>query len=549
MKYLTKLKPIYIIILLFFLSNLFFLTNFPFVHSDESWLSGLSRNMLQEKNLSVTEPFFDLYPRHPHAIKLLFQLIQIIFMKIMGYNIHTFRFISLLAGTTALYLFYKLAQKFTNINILAIMATIMMGVDIQFIYASRFARQEIIILLILLITFYYYLYKYSYKTSICPDIIMGLILGTAIGIHPNSFVIALPFIIIYTYNLLIAKNIKLGNYMSFGVTLGLIALFFVALSFKFDPNFIHNYASYGEKLGVFSSILTKIGRLDYFYKKLFYRISGTYYTPLVKFQFIIFALTLIFVVIKIFLNKLTYNYNHENLPILKKYLSNYGKKSFLCLDKDNKNIYLILMFLGINAGYIIIGRYNQTGIIFIFPFCYLLIVNIISKLKRNYSYIIAILIIAILICNTTSTLIKNSYYNYDDYLTEIAKVVDKDDQVLANLNADYYFNNGKLLDYRNLAYLKENSLSFSEYIKSRKIKYIIYPQEMDFIYNNRPVWNMLYGNLFPYYQEMKNFLNSDCEPVYSFTNKTYGTRIARYVGKQEWKIKIYRVYYERTAGP
>lgn len=511
MKYLKKVKPIYIIIIIFFFTNLLFLTDFPFVHSDEAWLSGLSRNMLQKNDLSVTEPFFDLYPRHPHAIKLLFHLIQIAFIKVMSYNIFTFRFISLLAGTVALYLFYKLAQKFTNANVLAYMATIILGIDIQFIYASHFARQEIIVILIFFIAFYYYLYKYNFKNSIWQDIIMGLILGAAIGIHPNSFVIALPFILIYTYNLLIDKKIKLRNYFTFAITLGLIALFFVILSFKFDPNFIHNYSSYGQTLGVSNSILTKIDMLDYFYKKLFYGVSGTYYTPPLKFQFIIFALALIYATLQ------------------------------TLFKKDKKNIPLLLMFLGINAGYVIIGRYNQTGIIFIFPICYLLILNTISFIKNKYNFIAIIFIITVLSFNTGSTLIANTPSTYDDYFAEIAKVVDKNDRVLANLNSEYYFNNGTLLDYRNLAYLKENNLNFSEYITANNIEYIIYPEEMDFIYNNRPVWNILYGNLFPYYQNMKNYLNNECTLVHSFTNKTYGIRIARYVGKREWNINIYKV--------
>ncbi len=262
-----KLRAIHIIIIIFFLTNLLFLTNFPFIHSDEAWLSGLSRNILEKKDLSTTEPFFDLYPRHPHAIKILFHLIQITFLKPMGYNIFTFRFLSLLTGTIALYIFYKLAKKFTNTTILANLATIMMGLDIQFIYASHLARQEIILILILLIAFYYFLYKYNYKNSSYQDIIMGLILGTGIGIHPNSFIITIPFIFIYTYHLLITRKIKLRNYLVFGGTLGLIALFFVIFSFNFDPDFIHNYSNYGQKLGVFSSILTKINRLAYFYKK------------------------------------------------------------------------------------------------------------------------------------------------------------------------------------------------------------------------------------------------------------------------------------------
>ena len=518
-RYLKRLKVIHIIMISFFFINLIFLTNFPFVHSDEAWLSGLSRNMLEERDLSVTEPFFDLYPRSPHAVKLIFHLIQIVFIKLMGYHIFTFRLISLLAGTTSLYLFYKIAKRFNDSKILAAVAVIMLGLDIQFIYASHFARQEILLLLVFLIALCYFLKKYNNRKSTFQDIVIGLILGTGIGIHPNSFVITLPFVFIYIYNLLIEKKIKLKNLIAFIATLSLIALFFLLLSLNFNSKFIADYTSYGESLGVFSSILTKIDRFDYFYQKLFYEVSGTYYTPPIKFQFIIFTLAIIYSILDLIYKK--------------------DKR------KVNKNILLLLLFIGINIGHVIIGRYNQTGIIFIFPISYLLILNIVSSLKKEYGIIIITVILAILAFNTTSTLINDTYFNYDEYLTEIAKVVTKDSRVLANLNSDYYFNNGRLLDYRNLAYLNENNTSFSKYIRSREIEYIIYPEEMDFIYNSRPVWNILYGNLYPYYQEMKEFLKEDCEVVYSFTNKTYGMRIARYVGEREWKIKIYKIIYQR----
>lgn len=511
MKFPEKLKAVHIIMIIFFVTNLFFLTNFPFVHSDEAWLSGLSRNILAEKDLSVTEPFFDLYPRHPHAVKSLFHLIQIIFIKLMGYSIFTFRFISLLAGTAALYLFYKLAKHFTRSDILANTAAVIMSLDIQFIYAAHFARQEIILLLILLIALTYFLSKYRYQNTTRQDIVMGLMLGTGIGIHPNSFIIALAFIVLYTYNLLITKKIKLHNYLAFGGTLAGIALFFVTLSFHFDANFIQNYSSYGQKLGIFSSILTKFDRLDYFYQKLFYRVSGTYYIPPVKFQFALFALTIVFIILQVL------------------------------FKKDKKNIPLLLIFLGINTAYVLIGRYNQTSIIFIFPVCYLMLLNIISIVRKKYMYIITTILIIVLALNTTATLTTDSHDNYDNYLREISSVVGKNKRVLANLNADYYFNNGRLFDYRNLAFLKENNLEFKDYINTNKIEYIIYPEEMDFIYNNRPVWNILYGNIYPYYQDMKEFLDNNCQLVHEFTNKTYGIRITKYIGKQEWKIKIYQV--------
>jgi hypothetical protein len=138
----------------------------------------------------------------------------------------------------------------------------------------------------------------------------------------------------------------------------------------------------------------------------------------------------------------------------------------------------------------------------------------------------------------------NSYFNYNNYLDEISLKVDKDDIVLANLNSQFYFDYNKLYDYRNLAYLTEHELTFSQYIKKNNIEYIIYPEEMDFIYNSRPKWNDLYGNIYLYYADLQRFLDEECRLVHEFTNKTYGIRIARYIGKENWKVKIYKVKAE-----
>ncbi|HLV09105.1 MAG TPA: 4-amino-4-deoxy-L-arabinose transferase, partial [Halanaerobiales bacterium] len=254
-----------------------------------------------------------------------------------------------------------------------------------------------------------------------------------------------------------------------------------------------------------------LGNLEYFYKKLFYGISGTYYTPAVKFQFIIFFLGFVWSLLR------------------------------LIFKKDKKNTPLLLLLVGINLAYIIIGRYNQTSIIFIFPVAYLLISSMISSFRGRQSHIIALLLIMFLAFNTGTALLRDINPGYEDYLQEIGSVINKDERVLANLNADYYFQNGKLFDYRNLAYLEENNLSFEEYIRLNQIEYIIYPEEMDFIYNSRPVWNILYGNLFPYYQDMKEFLSKNCQLVHEFTDRNYGMRISRYIGQKEWKVKIYRV--------
>lgn len=502
----------------FFVINLFFLENFPFVHSDEAWLSGLSRQIMETKNLASTESFFDLLPRYPHLIKVFFHLLQILFIQIMGYQIFTFRLISLITAFLAAYFFYQSAYLVTKSKAFATAALLILLLDIQFIYSSHLARQEAVLLLIYLAALYYF-FKTKLKLSssrkpktkeIKSDLILALILAAAIGFHPNAFVIALPFILIYTY-LLFSRKINFKNYFSFGFSLFLAAALAVYLSFQLDPAFISHYSSYGSRLGVLDSLALKAENLKLFYLKLFYQISGTYYLPPIRFQLFFFAFTGFFSLLKIF------------------------------IKNDKLNFYLLFNLIALNLGYLIIGRYNQTSIIFIFPAAYLLFINLVQNFNFKFKYLLISLLIIILSLNTVYSLVQDSHFNYDNYLREISRVIEKDERVLANLNADYYFENGSLYDYRNLAYLKENELSFAEYINKNKIKYIIYSEEMDFIYNSRPKWNLLYGNLYPYYQEMKQFIKEDSSLIKSFTNSTYGIRIAEKIGQKDWQIKIYQV--------
>jgi 4-amino-4-deoxy-L-arabinose transferase-like glycosyltransferase len=525
-----KIKLIHIIILLFFALNLFILKSYPFIHSDEAWLSGLSRNILESKDFTVTEDFFDLMPRNPHAIKIFFHSLQIVFIKIFDYSIFTVRLISLIASLLSLYFFYKISIFISSSKIISIFGTLIIAVDIHYIYTSHLARQEIILLLIFLTAFFYLinnfinnpkkLEKYNHtnsifrKNKIKKDIILALILSIGMGIHPNIFIISLPFIIIYSYELLFNKKLNFKNYFAFGATLAFNALLFILLSFRFDSSFLSNYAEYGESLGVLNSAAVKFDSLDYFYKKIFYRVSGTYYIPPVKIQLIIFALVLIIAFI------------------------------FLFNKKKKIDLYLILSVIGINLGYIIIGRYNQTSIIFIFPVFYLLIVSILSHLSKfslKSSCLVFSVIFIIISINTVFALKNDNFSSYQKYINNISQVVAADDNVLANLNSGYYFENGNLFDYRNLAYLTENNLSFADYIEKNNIDYIIYPEEMDFIYNSRPEWNIIYGNLYPYYNDMQEYLNNNTELVYEFTDSTYAMRIVRYIGEKNWYVKVYRV--------
>lgn len=505
----------YFYLVIYTFVNICFLENFPFMHSDESWLSGLSRNMLESESFSVTESFFDLFPREPHAIKILFHSLQISIIKVFGYSLFNMRMISLVFGILSLLFFYKIIQQIFSNHWLSLLTTIMISVDIQFIYASHFARQEILLFFIFIYAFYYNI-SHIHHISIKHSIVTGILIGISIGIHPNSFIISLPFIGIYGYLLICSrKNFRLlAVYISI---LASFATFYILLSISFNPGFISDYTQYGSTLGVTNSIGAKISQFKDFLLKLYFGISGTYYTPKIKFEFYFFIVSA--------LAAIYYTYQEEHIIL----------RTF--------NRVSILGIISILAGIIAIGRYNQTSIIFFFPFLYFLIAYVLTKIKPSFRVSIASIIIFILVMNSIVNIYPYTNIDYNRYLNQVSKAIPKDTNVLGNLNAEYYFENQKLYDYRNLAYLEAYNLSFSDYIRKNNIEYIIYPEEMDFIYNTRPVWNGLYGNIYPYYDEMQIFLKEDCTLIHSFTNH-YGMRIARYFLDKEWEINIYKVNIE-----
>lgn len=512
----SKKHILYILIALYIAVSLATLTRFPFVHSDEAWLSGLSRNIMEKGDYSVTETFFDLMERNPHAIKIIFHSIQIVFIKLMGYKIFTFRFISFCFGLMTLYYTYKLGTLVFGSTRSALLAVLLLAVDVQFICASHFARQEIIILFLLVLGLWYK-FKHSEAPSIRNDIILGIIIGLAIGIHPNSFIISLPFGLIYIYEIFLLKQRKFGSLAAYAATVACFAVFFVSLSLYFDPDFITNYSNYGNSFDVFDPITSKLGEVKYFYLKLFYRVSGTYYTPGIRFQFFLFGTALLISLYKLF--------RSDDTPLLKRNIT-----------------VTALAIAAVNAGIIIIGRFNQTSIVFLFPLFYILVAYAMEGLASKYRYAITAILLVTLIAFTFSNYTEYRDNSYDGYLEEISRAIEPGDRTLGNLNSDYYFDNGKLLDYRNLTFLKDNHMSFGKYINDNNIKYIIYSEELDLIHELRPKWDGIYGPT-DYYDEMKAFLNTNCTLEHEFTDSFYGIRIVRYMGIKDWKIRIYRVSY------
>lgn len=292
----------------------------------------------------------------------------------------------------------------------------------------------------------------------------------------------------------------------------LFAFIFIGISLYMDPQYLSHYFQHGENFGIFNGLLNKGSHFFDFYKNIFMGLSSEYYLPQIKFQLLLFAF--------VFLLSLFYSLQKSANPCV------------------NKRTPLIILVLGVNVGIFLIGRFNITSIIFIFPFMYLLTITWLQDLdqKRQWSG----LLILIIFLNTL-IFIPRYDYTYAAYLNDLSKSVTKDDRVLSNLNSEYFFENGKLLAYRNLQYLQYHDLRFADYIRSREIDYIIFYRELDYIVNKSPSYNVMYGDLGAIHPEIKEFLSTDCDEIDRFTNSTYGTNLADLIDEEDWEIIIYKV--------
>ena len=491
---------------------------FPTMHSDEGWLASLSRTISIEHNIGASEDFFHEVNRNPHAIKSLFHLLQIPFIN-FSFSLFTVRLLSLIAGLITLGYLYKSSIIIFQDKLIAFIFTLLIGIDIQFLYISHFARQEILILMIFSISLYIFL-KPGKIWLYRKDLFIGTILGISIGIHPNIFIIATGFIFLYLFYStfhLISRNRKYPSIFNLAILiliLGLFGTFYIALSIKLNSNFLSGYLSFGEGVGVTKPFIIKILKLPRFFEKMFFRIGGTYYLPDIRPQLIIFAVSFLTLIpISILL----------------------PKKRILILS-------LQVLMIGIITGILIIGKYSPPSIIFIFIPGYLLLFILLKNITTNRQIIIAISIILFIGSSifTTTQILPWIKIDYNKYIQTINNNIPENSKVLANLNSVFAFSAGSLYSFRDLKALDTN-LTFSDYIEKYKIEYIVYSEELEIIFKERPVWNTMYGNIYPWYEDMMNFFKTDCKKIYQWKEPVFGMRITSYMGRRGGNILIYKV--------
>lgn len=480
-----------LVIISIFIVNLLFLTDYPYIHSDEAWLSGFTRTVVEKETFKTSEYFFNTYPRPIHGLKIIFVSLQIVIMKVLGYSPTSFRLLSLIASMIPLYLIgiYFVKKKSFLYGTLI---SILLGFQIQFILMSHTARQESLILL-LMIAVWYLIEKQKHP------ILIGLIIAIGIGIHPNSFLIACGAGSIYLYKIWL-KEYQLKSLVQLVITVASGALIFILISFYLNPNFFYDYMHYGEQLGVINHSLNRFEGFYYYYYKLFNQIGGTYLLVKIKLEILLILIWLALGFILI-----------------------YKKKASTAL----------LMLYGINVGYFLIGRYNQTAIIFSVVFSLIILMDYIRKWQWSY---LPLIILVLFTVNTSYHEIISTNYEAYSALSQQISIIPPDAKILGNLNLEYHLNYDQLLDYRNLWDLKDGE--FQDYLTQNSIEYIVFSEELSYIESTSPKWDILYGPM-AYYDEMIRYLET-CEIVHTFESRTYGMRIARYIEDYPWTITIYK---------
>lgn len=518
-KYISKHLPKtpLLVYICYFFVNFLTLTHYPIVHSDEVWLGKLSATYLANKSVYVTEPFFDLFPRQPHTIKSLFHLLQSLVIWLLGENLFSVRLLSFVAGSLSLIMLHQLINKRLNNLTLTTLLVLILGLNTQFVYASHFARQEIILfaLFILALTFY----SNEKSTIFYRYLLPAILIGMSIGFHPNAFILAAMFFPLIILDVL-TKNLTprtLGIYIGI---LALFASFYIFTSFIGNPNFIEDYLAYGATLSVDANPAGRWANLIAFYKKLYQQIAGTYYLPNIK----ITLLGPLFLLI----------------PSL--YFQFRKKASKKTLSSNYIRWYLML--LAYNVALFIIGRYNPTSILFyLLPVTMLLVeiastLNFESLLPHKVLYISLTLIIAFNLVTLVNAYKEFDANDFTHYNEELSSHIEADSIILGNLSGGFAFNDHTFYDIRNLQYL--DGASLITYMRERQIDTIIYYESYDYIHRN-PQWQILYGDDRTYYSQLNDIIKTHGTLVHEFKDPYYGMRILRYTGDYPWSIQIYTI--------
>ena len=514
MKLLKRHWALFLYLLVYGGLNLLFLTDFPLVHSDESWLGGLSRHMLAEGSLAVTEPFFTAKPRFQHCFKSLFHLLQQAAIAAGGFTPFALRALSLFAALCTIAAFYFCALRLVCRRGLALACTLVLSLDIQFIYAAHFARSEIMLLFFLCLCLFTLAGR---ALTVKSALSCAAFTAAALLIHPNAFFLACCCgTVLLAEGLIYRKSLKpLAVYC--GAT-GLLALLPVLASYAISPHFLKRYFAYGAgEFDLAAGPAAKFTDLFGFFSRLWHRQSGTYYLPDIRPQLALgLGLCLLCGIFALAM--------HKEQPAA-------ARSCLLLLAAQT----------GLVGGIAALGRLNQTSIVFLLPGSCLLLAFAVQLFSEHHTAAALCGLAALSLvfsCGQILPIAKGP--GYEEYTRQIAQFVPADAPTLANLNTGFYFEDGALLDYRNLPFAQGDE-GVARFCRQSGVEYILYSDELDYIYEHRPYFNVIYGSPL-FVEELRRFCREECTPLGQFYNPRYGKRINALMNDPDYgHVTVYKV--------
>ncbi|RKX69124.1 MAG: hypothetical protein DRP60_16970 [Spirochaetes bacterium] len=536
---LSVLLPLYL------LAHLFTLNIHPFVHSDEAWLAVLTRAMVTDRSPAAVEEVFRLTPRYPHALKTLYHLVQAPFISI-SWSAFAARLPSLIAGMFSLVFITRIASSDSSGEgsgrRFRFIPGLFMALSPQFWYASHLGRQEMLLTAI-------FLFSWSLKSQKRASWIVALPLSAAVFVHPNAFIISIPIGVMYLLDFFFPAYGRIGKIRELLVFIGVLAgsaALAVGFSFKMDAEFLRHYSSFGDSVGSGDSLLVKLLGFPVFIGKMWRGDAGTYYLADIRGMFILGTAGFFCTILSLFFS----DNNRENLS---------------GLLRRKSAVTLLSVPFSLTLGMVLVGKYGPPTITFLMPPAFLLGAYGLSRLKVMISFlaeplfnksgtvlvsVTVFLMAASLSWNTLQEISHSEKTpSYSLYRQFLENNIDGEGRVLANLNTAFVYDYDRLVIWRDLEKLVNpgntgniapGEKSLKTFLSEKDVRWIILPDELELIYDSRPVWNALYGN--PYwYTQLMDFLENQGAETERGIFPNYAMRIVPYMEKEPWESVIYRI--------
>ncbi len=547
--WLIKRYPIFPVLVVLVVISATTLPWYPFVHSDEVWLASLTRTMMEERSVAVTEEFFVLTPRYPHAIKTLYHLIQMPFLAV-DYSHVAARLPSAVAGLASVWFLYLIVAALTHRRGVAALIALGFGLDPQLMYISHLARQEALILAVTLGAIAVLTRRTAREQEGQNRSVVhaGVLVGMGVFLHPNAFIAAaavLPWVVFRAP--LRRWTAVTGRFI---VPIAIAAVVAVAASFAMDGEFLRHYAAFGDTVGVGDSWVRRWFRFGLFFAKLATRTAGTYYLPPVTSRM---WFTIALAVVAAAMATVAGRRHH---PVIALRAGLAGG-------------------LGVAVALFIIGKYSPPSAVFFLPTVYLLAGTLagwlVDRMHRDTtvrpdrdstrSEFMAfhgdpwrVTAGALLIATITLPLVDalrelpRWYYpggspgRYSTYVARVVDAVTPEDgsepqgTVLANLNTGFAFSGDRLPGsmlrvYRDFGALpRDDDTAVQRFLTDENVEYVVLARdELEIIYRMRPVWNAVYGNPSRFYPQLRETIAERGTIVARFPAPMYGMRLVRYM--------------------